>query len=289
MNMVGELVDRFLEDLARSNRSPATLRAYASDLKILALECRTVAQLGQAETVRRVAECWKNLQPSTRTRKESALSSFYRWALRQGLIPTNPFERLERTRRAEADIRGIRRETFETVLDVIPRKQRRDRLLFRLLYETGLRIGEALAIYIEDLDLTPDDEHVHIQGKGGRRRTVLLDDPILVNELRRYLKDTGYHHGPLFRASKNGRGGPLHYQSAAEKWNKYCRTAEVRCTLHQLRHSHATELVNAGVSLATIRKRLGHKNIQTTMVYAEIADATADRELRAWRRKIHRS
>jgi integrase len=59
----------------------------------------------------------------------------------------------------------------------------------------------------------------------------------------------------------------------------------VTCTLHQLRHTHATELVNAGVSLATIRKRLGHKHLQTTLRYAAQSDATADAEIRAWRRQ----
>jgi site-specific recombinase XerD len=55
--------------------------------------------------------------------------------------------------------------------------------------------------------------------------------------------------------------------------------------IHQLRHAHATELVNDGVSLATIRKRLGHKHIQTTLRYAQLSDETADAEIRAWRRK----
>jgi site-specific recombinase XerD len=64
--------------------------------------------------------------------------------------------------------------------------------------------------------------------------------------------------------------------------------AGIACTLHQLRHSDATELVNGGVSLATIRKRLGHKRIQTTLRYAEQSDAAADAELRAWRRQERR-
>jgi integrase/recombinase XerD len=55
--------------------------------------------------------------------------------------------------------------------------------------------------------------------------------------------------------------------------------------LHQLRHSHATELINGGVSLPTIRKRLGHKNLQTTLRYAEQSDQTADAELRKWQRQ----
>jgi len=97
---------------------------------------------------------------------------------------------------------------------------------------------------------------------------------------------TGYRHGPIFRAEKNGRGGPLRYQSAQERWQRYCGRAGVVCTLHQLRHAHATELVNDGVSLSTSRKRLGHKNLQTTLRYAEQLDETADAEIRRWRRCV---
>jgi integrase len=93
-----------------------------------------------------------------------------------------------------------------------------------------------------------------VTGKGGQRRTVLLDEPRLVAELRRYLKATGYTHGPIFRAEKNGVGGPLRYSTVQEHWARYTAAAGVSATLHQLRHSHATELVNGGVSLPTIRK-----------------------------------
>ncbi len=167
----------------------------------------------------------------------------------------------------------------------IPAEHLRDRLFFRLLAETGLRVSEGLSLYVEDLDLSLDNEHLTVVGRGGKRRTVLLDDPRLVQQLRAYLKRMGYKHGPLFQAEKNGRGGPLRYQSMQERWDHYCSQAGVACTLHQLRHSHATELINGGVSLPTIRKRLGHKNLQTTLRYAEQADATADAEVRAWRRQ----
>ena len=167
----------------------------------------------------------------------------------------------------------------------MPAERLRDRLFFRLLAETGLRVSEGLSLYVEDLDLSLDNEHLTVVGKGGRRRTILLDEPRLVQQLRAYLKRMGYKHGPLFRAEKNGRGGPLRYQSMQERWDHYCTQAGVACTLHQLRHSHATELINGGVSLPTIRKRLGHKNLQTTLRYAEQADETADGELRAWRRR----
>ncbi len=178
-------------------------------------------------------------------------------------------------------IRAVR--DADTVYFAFPRLQRA-----LVLAETGLRVSEALGLYVEDLDLTPDDEHLRVKGKGGRHRTLLLDDPALVRQLRMYLRKSGYRHGPLFRAAKNGTGGPLAYQSVQERWAGYCATVGVACTLHQLRHTHATELVNDGVSLATIRKRLGHKNLQTTLRYAEQSDAAADAELRARRRQTRR-
>lgn len=176
-------------------------------------------------------------------------------------------------------------EHIEAVLRAIPTARDRDRLLFGLLYTTGVRVGEALAIEVDDLDLSRDDEHVTVWGKEGRRRTVLLDDPILVALLRRYLKVRGYRHGPLFRAEKNYVGGPLRYASVQQLWGKYREEAQVTATIHQLRHVHATELVNAGVSLETIRRRLGHATAQTVLRYADQRDTTTDAEIRTWRRR----
>jgi integrase/recombinase XerD len=73
--------------------------------------------------------------------------------------------------------------------------------------------------------------------KGGRRRRVLIDVAGLVVQLLAYLRYTGYRHGPLFRAEKNGPGGPLRYESAHEHWVRYCAAAGVDTTLHQLRHT----------------------------------------------------
>jgi integrase/recombinase XerD len=150
--------------------------------------------------------------------------------------------------------RGLAAGQVEAILAVIPRARLRDRVLFGLIAQTGLRAGEALAVHVEDLDPTPGDEHLRVVGKGGRPRTVLLDDDRLVALLRRYLTTAGYRSGPLFRAEKNHIGGPLRYASAQARWAQYTATAGVSATLHQLRHTHATALVQGGVSLATIRK-----------------------------------
>src|SRR5262249_47909049 len=60
-----------------------------------------------------------------------------------------------------------------------------------------LRVSEGLSLYVEDLDLSLDNEHLTVVGKYGKRRTILLDDPRLVQQLRAYLKRVGYKDGPL--------------------------------------------------------------------------------------------
>jgi integrase/recombinase XerD len=287
--LLSPAVTDFLAELAHANRSRHTCRSYATDLAQFSAFYQGPVGSITAEVIRGFGATLEKLRPASRARKQAALASFLSWAHRQSLIATDPMARIERVHRDPPHPRALSREQVEAVLAIIPATQRRDRLLFRLIFETGLRASEALGLYVEDLDLTADDEHLNVLGKGGQRRTVLLDDARLVGQLRAYLKRTGYRHGPLFRAEKNGRGGPLRYQSVQERWAGYCARAGICCTLHQLRHTHATELVNGGVSLATIRRRLGHKNLQTTLRYAEQSDATADAELRTWRRKQRRS
>ena len=131
---------------------------------------------------------------------------------------------IQRVRLDDPQPRALKRHQIEHILSLIPRHQIRHRLLFRLLFETGLRVGKALALVIEDLDLTLDNEHISVLGKGGRRCLVLLDDPTLVTLLRRYLAQTQYRSGALFRATKNGRGGSIRYQSIHEHWMSYINT-----------------------------------------------------------------
>lgn len=279
------LVTRFLADLAHTNHSLHTLRAYAADLAQLCAFHQEPVHTITAEVLRAFFGRYASLHPATRARKQAAVARCLTWAERQDLLEANPMRKIDRMKLDPPQPRGIERSKIEHILETIPSGCPRDRLFFRLLLETGLRVSEGLSLYVEDLDLSLDNEHLTVVGKGGKKRTILLDDPRLVQQLRAYLKRMGYKHGPLFRAEKNGRGGPLRYQSMQERWQRYCLQAGVACTLHQLRHSHATELINGGVSLPTIRKRLGHKNLQTTLRYAEQADETADAEIRQWRRR----
>src|SRR5437762_12996468 len=119
-------------------------------------------------------------------------------------------------------------------------------------------------------------EHVRVHGKGGTVRTVLLDDRGYVALLKLYLERTKYKAGALFRASINGSGGPLSYDAAQHRWTGYCAVAGVDIDIHQLRHAHATELINAGVSIEAVRRRLGHASSETTQLYTLLDDKVAN-------------
>jgi len=279
-------ITQFLGEL-QGRRSPHTLRAYGADLRHLTAWLESEHCSLSPEAIQRYFVQHPSWAAATISRKQSSLERFCHWAMRQGLLEKDPTLNLEHVRLPPPHPRGLRREQIEQVFAQMDAASR-DALLFRLVYETGMRIGEALNLHLDDLDLTRGDEHLTVLGKGGKKRTVLLDDPALVVKLRKYIKGLDYTHGPLFQAGKNGRGGPIRYQSVQVRWKTYAEGAGIECTLHQLRHSHATELVNGGVSLATIRKRLGHQHLQTTLRYAEVSDSTADTEIRVWRRQRKR-
>jgi integrase/recombinase XerC/integrase/recombinase XerD len=278
-------VGDFLADLAHAGRSPHTVRGYRGDLAAFAAHHVGGVEEIDAGVLRGWSATLSGLAPATRARKQAALAAFCAWCVRQELLDADPTARLDRTTVPDREPRGVDPARVEAVLAAIPAGRLRDRVLFGLIATTGLRASEALGAHVEDLDLTRDDEHLTVTGKGGRRRTVLLDDPAFLALLRRYLKVTGYRRGPLFRAAKNHVGGPLRYATAEEAWTNYCVTAREKISLHQLRHAHATELVNAGVPVETVRKRLGHRDIRSTLLYAVKSDRAADDEIRAWRRR----
>jgi integrase/recombinase XerC/integrase/recombinase XerD len=276
----------FLADQEFAGKAAHTIRAYRGDLAQLAAHTDRDVTGVDAGVLRSWSTAIADLQQSSRARKQAAVAAFLRWAVRHELIAANPMDRFDRVAVPEGIPRAVDPARIDRVIGVIPKGKLRDRLLFEFLKTTGCRVSEALGVYVEDLDLTPGNEHVLVHGKGGRVRILLLDDQQLVNLLRRFLRETGWTHGPLFRAARNWTGRPLTYSTVQELWSRYRELAgEPGVELHQLRHTHATELTNAGVSARTIQKRLGHRKLQTTMIYAEHTDATADAELRARHRR----
>jgi integrase/recombinase XerD len=216
-------IDDFLTDLANANKPRNTIHAYRSDLAGFA--AHHDGEIGEltAAPVRAFLGEIAGQAPSTRKRKRAAVASFCKWAVRHELLAASPMDRIDAIEVPRTLPRPAAAADIAAVLDAIcsrrPRKDvpvgvLRDRVLFETAYVCGARASEVCGMYVEDLDLRPDDEHARVHGKGGTVRTVLLDDRGYVALLRLYLARSGYTSGPLFRASINGRGGPLSYDAA---------------------------------------------------------------------------
>ena len=156
------LVATFLADLAHANHSPQTRRAYASDLAQLCAFHQGSIQTVTVEVLRKFFEMHAHLRPATRARKQAAVARFLAWAEQQELLTANPMRKIDRVKLDPPQPRGVERNQIERILKAIPAERLRDRLFFRLLAETGLRVNEGLSLYVEDLDLTLDNEHLTV-------------------------------------------------------------------------------------------------------------------------------
>jgi len=211
---------------------------------------------------------------------------FFRRLLPEPHLASNPAFPLDRVLVPERAPRPLTVEQTSQILRAIPPAQLRDRLLFTILRDTGVRVGEALSLRWEDLRLVEGDEQFRVLGKGNRERTVFLHAaPDSLRLLRRYGQDRP-RFGYLFQGDPRRGGGaaPLDYSTVRYAWRRYCARARVPATIHQLRHTFVTELVRANVRLVTVQRLAGHRRLETTRCYAAVSDAEVKRELSDARR-----
>src|SRR5437763_9931503 len=143
-------VATFLADLAHANHSPQTRRAYASDLAQLCAFHHGPLQTITAEVLRKFFKMHAHLRPATRARKQAAVARFLTWAEQQELLTTNPMRKIDRVKLDPPQPRGVERSQIERIFKAIPADHLRERLFFRLLAESGLRVSERLSLYVED-------------------------------------------------------------------------------------------------------------------------------------------
>jgi site-specific recombinase XerD len=165
-----------------------------------------------------------------------------------------------------SNIKYLSKEEIERLFSCI--KNSRDKALFGLTYLYGLRISEALLLKLSHIDFGNRRIQIHrVKGGIGGERPLFETAEKLI---RRYLKrriDTG---DALF----TGRQGNLSRQRVQQLFKGYAKKAGIdpRYSVHSLRHSIATHLLDAGEGIEFVRDHLGHTNIQNTMIYAQITN-----------------
>jgi integrase/recombinase XerD len=221
------------------------------------------------------------LAVSSAGRAVVAVRGLHRFAVREGLAPTDPAAHVRPPAPARRLPKAITVDQVEALLDAAGFDQTplalRDRALLEVLYATGARISEAVGLDVDDLDL--DSGGVRLSGKGGKQRVVPVGsyartavEAYLVRA-RPQLAAAGRGAPALFL---NARGGRLSRQSA---WTVLQATVEkagleVDVSPHTLRHSFATHLLDGGADVRVVQELLGHASVTTTQVYTLV---TVDR------------
>lgn len=196
----------------------------------------------------------------------------------------------------------LSRQEVQGVLHAV--REPRFRACLRLMYQCGLRIGEATRIEVRDLhDTRGEHPRLHVRnGKGGKDRYVPLC-PALVEELRQWWRT---HKHPRWLFPSPGRGWADRTESLSQMMNKATgpmSTSSVQmafklargqsginsaATPHTLRHSYATHLLEEGVSLRQISQYLGHESLDTTVIYTHLT-SISEAKTRAALQTLHQA
>ncbi len=287
------LLQRFTDYIAlEQGLSPLTQEAYRRDLARFAeyADVKGVAAPLDitARTLREYVYHLKDLglSPASIRRNVSAVRSYFRFLLGDGVIVRDPSERLETPKRWRElpdvlTVDEVQRLIGAPTLD--DTMVFRDRALLELAYGAGLRVSEWITLGVRDLLL--EEGLVRVFGKGSKERLVPIGRSaigavaIYLRELRPKL-EKGEGKGILFL---NARGRPLTRMGAWKILRGYVERAEItkHVSPHTLRHSFATHLLEGGADLRAVQEMLGHVDISTTQIYTHV-----DRE---YLRQVHRS
>lgn len=234
----------------------------------------------------------RNYAEATVARKVAAIKSFLQYMQAEGLIRRNPAESLESPRVGRSLPKALSVTEVDELLEQPLKRHtpeaKRDRAMLELLYATGMRVSELVALNIEDIHLTTpvtitstpeqraDKAYVRCMGKGSKERTIPIHDEACT-AVADYLNDG---RAGLVKAKKepglfvNRRGERLTRQGFWLILKQYAKEANITSpvTPHTLRHSFATHMLRGGMNLRHVQELLGHANISTTQVYTQVAN-----------------
>jgi integrase/recombinase XerC len=216
------------------------------------------------------------VKPATWNRRRSSLATFCEWAQEAGYLNYNPFQDIEPMDEVDLPPRWLEKKEFQAFirqveLDVNTAKTDygrwqaiRDQGMICLMVYAGLREGEVVALMTQDVEISERKGRVIVKnGKGEKRREVPLN-----KEARRALSLwLNEHYGGYLFISHHG--GDLSTRSVQRRVEEIGREAGIEVTPHDLRHTFAKRMLDAGVPLTTISKLLGHARLETTKRYVQ--------------------
>ena len=217
------------------------------------------------------------LQPKTVNSHLDSIRGFYEYLRDVEEIPiTNPVKRGYTLRLSRPLPRYLRDEEVRKLFEVI--KKPRDKAIFMVMLRCGLRVEELAGLTLRSLDLKRRKIIVE-QGKGGKGRVVYISNDAF-DALVQYLRvRPSSRTKKLFLVEKGSCfGKPISVRGIQKRMEYYARKAHLKVSCHQLRHTMATQLLNADADLVTIQDLLGHTRIKTTQRYCKVSNLKVQRD-----------
>ena len=277
-------LDRYLDHLRVERRLAAnTVESYARDLGRLAAYARdlgvSLSGLSRPQLEAFVRQLLSDgLAPRSAARAVASTRGFFRFLVREGRMAASPAEDLQGGRPWPALPRCLSADEVDRLIDqpdtATPLGDR-DRTMLEVLYATGLRVSELVALKAADINLSGG--YLTTTGKGGKQRLVPLGDRAAA-AIRRFQQQSRpqlARPGSPARLFLNGRGGALSRVGFWKILKGHARRAGLRSDIspHALRHSFATHLLEHGADLRAIQMMLGHADLSTTQIYTHVLES----------------
>ncbi|MDR0275679.1 MAG: site-specific tyrosine recombinase XerD [Burkholderiaceae bacterium] len=279
------LIDPFIDALwLEDGLAPNTLAAYRRDLQLYAVWLRTEHGLALPQTQERHLQAYFAARAAGKAtsanRRLTVFKRYFRWALRERLLPADPTLRLLTAKQPLRVPKTLSEAQVDALLDAPDTNTPlglRDRAMLELMYASGLRVSELVTLKI--FHLGQAEGVLRVLGKGRKERLTPFGEQA-GDWLERYLAESrpallgARQTQDLFVTSAGRKPGTA--MSRVMFWQlvkRYALQAGVRTPLspHTLRHAFATHLLNHGADLRAVQMLLGHADISTTTIYTHIA------------------
>jgi site-specific recombinase XerD len=283
-NLVGKVfVEQYLRDQYRRNCRPNTLRQSTTSLTLFLSLLPKLGRTHLEQIQRQDIEAFveheqdRGLKPNSVRTRLCAVYAFVRFLIEKKIVGYELMELKMKLKLPDQLPRAMDAQDLSQLLSAIDNI--RDRAMILLLLRTGMRIGELLNTKVDDVDLRQQKILIYLSDKTGEGRVVYYSEDAQ-KALLAWLEIHDSSKKRLFYG-QGKKSQSLCYGAARMMFNKYLHKAGLPYsgyTLHCLRHTYATDLLNARMPLECLQVLLGHTNLEVTRRYARLSDKTRENE-----------
>lgn len=275
-------IDKYLEYLEKIKKySDKTTESYKNDLieynEFLGNNFTSILEVDKEVVNKYLKYLYeRELNKNSICRKLSSVRGLYNYLVREEIIDSNIFSSISNPKKEMYLPKFLSDKEMDKIFEVSTDNnsmEQRDALIIELLYATGLRVSELVNIKIKDIDM--NNKTIKVLGKGSKERIVLYNNHTK-DALNKYLND-GYHE--LNKKNNNylilnKNGDKLSDRYVRNIINKLVRKAglNIKISPHTIRHTFATDMLEEGADLVTVKELLGHESLNTTSIYTHITN-----------------